>query len=75
MRKIGKKWSEIARLLGGRTENAVKNRFQAVCKRDFIDPNSEQPSPTNNDYLEDKADESPGGSTSQDKMKKMIKGI
>ncbi len=37
MKSIGKKWSEIAKYLGGRTENAVKNRFQAICKRDNID--------------------------------------
>ena len=31
--KIGNKWSEIVRLLPGRTENSVKNRFNCMFKK------------------------------------------
>jgi len=34
-REIGKKWSEIARLLNGRTENAVKNRYHAIFRKEL----------------------------------------
>jgi hypothetical protein len=27
----GKKWSEIAKMLGNRTENAVKNRYKSLA--------------------------------------------
>lgn len=31
----GKKWSEIARLLNGRTENSVKNRYHALFRKEI----------------------------------------
>ena len=30
----GKKWSDIARVLNGRNENSVKNRFNSILKRE-----------------------------------------
>lgn len=36
----GKKWSEIARLLNGRTENSVKNRYHALFRKE-IEKNEE----------------------------------
>ena len=33
VKEIGKKWSEIAKKLLGRTENGVKNRFNSLIKK------------------------------------------
>lgn len=32
-KEIGNKWSEIVKLLPGRTENSVKNRFNCIFKK------------------------------------------
>ena len=39
---IGNRWSEISKLMQGRTENSVKNRFKSLIrKRSSVDGNSE----------------------------------
>ena len=39
---LGNRWSEISRLMQGRTENSVKNRFKSlVRKRGYVEGNSE----------------------------------
>ncbi|XP_066399310.1 transcription factor MYB88-like [Miscanthus floridulus] len=30
---LGNKWTEIVKVVSGRTDNAVKNRFSTLCKR------------------------------------------
>lgn len=38
--QMGNKWTEIARKIGGRTDNAVKNRYHALVRRDEKAPNA-----------------------------------
>ena len=33
MISVGKKWSEISRILGNRTENAIKNRWTCLIRK------------------------------------------
>jgi hypothetical protein len=32
--KLGKKWAEISKVLNGRTENAIKNRFNLLMEKE-----------------------------------------
>ena len=43
--KLGKKWAEISKVLNGRTENAIKNRFNLLMEKEGeakgnVDPGS-----------------------------------
>lgn len=42
---IGNKWSEISKLMEGRTENSVKNRYKSLAKRHTVGEQQEFQSP------------------------------
>lgn len=63
-RILGNKWTEIARMVTGRTDNAVKNRFVALTKKGGVNSDGEA---VDADGKPESADES--GSTSQNETR------
>ncbi|XP_022680418.1 transcription factor MYB88 isoform X2 [Setaria italica] len=74
---LGNRWTEIAKVVSGRTDNAVKNRFSTLCKRRAKDdePFQENGTPCSNTnakrVLTQTGCVTPGAASSSAPMKQM----